>query len=82
MTKQMNLPRRVRANRQKVKALFLHVLLCELVAKRMAIFRMGLPTSNDPLKRTAHIYGQLLLFSLITDVIKLVTKICHHKEIF
>jgi hypothetical protein len=41
-------------------------------------FRVGLPTSKDPIKNNSQRCDQLLGFQLILGVVKLETKISHH----
>ena len=41
-------------------------------------FRVGLPTSNGPIKKIPHTHAQLHGIWLIPDVVKLTFKIIHH----
>lgn len=40
--------------------------------------RVDLLISNEPVKKIPHMCAQPLMFSLIPDVVRLITKISHH----
>jgi hypothetical protein len=58
----MNLPGRVKANKQKPIALFFHVLVCGLPPEGMVQTQGGSLTSNDPSKKILNVHALLLGF--------------------
>lgn len=68
------LPVRVRASRHQAEACFLHVLYVGCHQKMWHRFRVGLTTSNDPIKKISHNHAHLPEFSMIPDVAKLTAK--------
>ena len=73
----MNLPEMVRASRSFFP---LHVLYVSCHQKLSPRFSMGLFASNDPIKKDLHRCAQLLGVLLVPDVVKLTTRISHHRR--
>ena len=73
----MTLPVKVSASGHQAEAFFFHILYVSCRQKMRHRFRVGLLTSNDPIKKISHRHAHLPEFSLIPDVAKLTAKIIY-----
>lgn len=69
------MPVRVMESMQKLSSSMSFYVGCH--QKAWPRFRVGLPTSNAPIKKIPHTHTQLHVIWLIPDVVKLMSKIIH-----
>lgn len=67
-------------SRQTEKGSFFLVLLCGLPPEVLPILRVGLPASDNLIKKVTRRSAQQLGFQLFLDQVALTTKISHHSQ--